>query len=106
MFRLIEPNLSTAGKLHLRDGAPSLLLNWRTLDAFISEGGHLGFEVIAHEVEFMGAVFARWMDRGLSWRQREDQPAMSGIYVFEAEEIAEERTVCLRIFAVENNVSS
>jgi hypothetical protein len=40
------------------------------------------------------------MDRGLSWWQCEDQPAMSGIYVFEAEKIAKERTVCLRIFAV------
>src|SRR4051794_2470159 len=106
MFRLIQAHLASAGKLHLRDRAPSLFLNRRTLDPLLYERSHLCFQIVAHEVKFMCAVIARWMDCGLSRRQCEDKPAMTGIDVFKAEDIAEEGAVRLRIFAIENDVSS
>ena len=53
MFWLIEANLASTGKFDLGDGTPSLLLNGRALDASVCEGGHLGFQIVAHEIELV-----------------------------------------------------
>jgi hypothetical protein len=53
MFRLIKADLASAGKLHLRDGTPSWFLNFRALNALLFEGSHFGFQIVAHEIEFV-----------------------------------------------------
>src|SRR5271168_4514142 len=91
MLRLIEADLASAGKPHLRYGAPSLLLNCGALNALLREGGHLGLQIVAHEIEFLGnTIFIGRVERGLCRWQGEDQPAMTRIHGPEPEHITEE----------------
>jgi hypothetical protein len=56
MFRLIEADATSTGKTHLRNGTPAFFLNCRALYAPTREGGHLGFQIVAHEIEFVDAA--------------------------------------------------
>src|SRR6202051_411359 len=105
MFRLIEADLASTGKLHLCYGAPSCFLNGGALNVLLCEGGHLGFQVIAHEIEFVGnTTFAGRVECGFRGRQGKDQPALARIDGLEAENVAEECAVCFGVFAVEDYV--
>jgi hypothetical protein len=53
---LIETNIASAGKPHLGNGTPSCVLNFRELNALTRERSHLGFQIVAHEIEFVGAL--------------------------------------------------
>ena len=53
MFWLIEAEFASTGKFDFGDRTPSLLLNAGALDAFVCEGSHLGFQIVAHEVELV-----------------------------------------------------
>ena len=79
MLRLIKADLSPTGKPHLGNGAPSWFLNFRALNALLCEGSHFGFQIFAHEIEFVGTLIGR-VDCGFSRRQGEDQPAMTRIH--------------------------
>ena len=108
MFRLIEADLASAGKLHLCNGTPSCFLNGGALNVLLCEGGHLGFQVVAHEIEFVGTttIFAGRVECGLCGRQGEDQPAVTCIDGLEPEDVAEEGAVRIGVFAVEDYVSA
>ena len=80
MFWLIEAELASTGKFDFGDGTPSLLLNGRALDTFVCDGGHLGFQIVAHEVEFVISALIGGVDCGFGWRQCEDQPSMTSVY--------------------------
>ena len=97
MLRLIKADLASTGKPHLRNGTPSWFLNFRALNALPCEGSHFGFQVVAHEIEFVGATLIGRMDCGFSRRQGEDQPTMTRIYGFETEDIAEKCAVRLGV---------
>ena len=56
MLGLIKTNLASAGKPNLTDRAPSCFLNVRALNALLREKGHLGLQIVAHEIEFVGAI--------------------------------------------------
>ena len=69
MFRLIKADLAPTGEPHLRNGTPSCFLNCGELNALFREGGYFGFQVVAHEIEFVGITsivgrvecgFRRW----------------------------------------------
>jgi len=104
MLRLVKADLATTGKSHLRNGTPSRFLNLRALNVFLCERSHLGFQVVAHEIELLGANLAGWVYCGFSGRQGEDQPAMTGINGFETEDIPEKCAIRLGVFTVENYV--
>jgi hypothetical protein len=71
------------------------------------EGGHFGFQVVAHEIEFVdNTIFVGWVECGFCRRQREDQPAMTRIDGPESEDVAEECAVRLGVFAVEDYMSA
>src|SRR6267154_3271706 len=106
MLGLIKADLSSAGKPHLRDRTPSLFLNVRTLNALRCEESHFYFQIVAHEIEFVSDILVRWMDCSFSWRQSEDQPAVTRIHAFETEDIAEKCTVQFGILAVDNYMSA
>jgi hypothetical protein len=107
MLGLIQPDLATAGEPYLRDGAPSCLMHFGAYSVLLRQGGHLGPEIVAHEVEFMGAtIVIRRVECGLCWWEGEDQPTMTGIDGLKAEDIAEERSVRLGVFAVDDCVSA
>src|SRR5262249_16486778 len=69
-------------------------------------------QVVAHEIEaglekrLPGRLAVRGMDRELRGRQAEDQPAMADIDRGEAQDVAEEGAVRLRIRAVEEDVGT
>jgi hypothetical protein len=106
MLRLIKADLASTGKLHLRNGTPSCFLSFRALNALLGEGRHFGFQVVAHEIEVLGANLIGWVYCGFSGRQGEDQPAMTRIDGFETEDIAEKCAVRLGVLTVDDYVSA
>jgi hypothetical protein len=54
MLWLIEANIATTGKPHLRNRTRLCVLNFRALDTLLREPSHLSFQVVANEVEFVG----------------------------------------------------
>src|SRR5437899_9482508 len=106
MLRLIKADLASTRKPHLRNGTPSLFLNFRARSALLGEGSHFGFQIVAHEIEFVDATLIGWVDCGFSRRQGEDQPAVTRIHGFETEDIAEKCAVRLGVLTVDNYVSA
>src|ERR1700733_9542696 len=106
MFRLIQADFAATGERHLRDGAPTRFLQRRKFDALLGERVYLSFQIVTHEIKLLGRALIRWMNGGFSRREREDQPAMTGINGFETENITEKCAVRLGIFAVKNYVSA
>src|SRR5882762_2877079 len=106
MLRLIQVDVATTGKAHLRNGTPSLVLNFRALDILLRQGSHFGFQIVAHQIEFVDTVLLARVERGFCRRQRKDQPAMPRIHGLEAQDVAEKCAVRLSVFAVDNDVSA
>src|SRR5271170_6944237 len=107
MLRLIEADVASTGKTHLRNRTPAFFLNCRALHALTREGRYLSLQIVAHEIEFVGATIAIGrVECGLCRREGEDQPAVTGIDRPKAEDIAEECPVRLGVFAVGNYVSA
>src|SRR5260370_7438327 len=77
MFRLIEADLASTGKPHLRNGTPSFFLNFRALNVLLREGSHFGFQIVAHEIEFVDTILIGRVECAFCRRQGKDQPAMT-----------------------------
>jgi len=105
MLRLIQADLAPAGKSHLGNGAPSLFLNFRALNALLCEESHFCVQIFAHEKEFVGTLIGR-VDCGFSRWQGEDQPAVTRIHVLEIEDIAEKCAIRFGVFTVDDYVSA
>src|SRR5271156_3707026 len=106
MLRLIQADLAATGKPHFRDGTPSRFLTFSELYALLRERSHFGFQIVAHEIKFVGAARVGRVDGGFRRRQSEDQPAMTRIHGFETEDFAEKRAVRFGVFAVNNYVGA
>src|ERR1700730_14223 len=102
MLWLIEAEVASAGETDLRNGTPSLFLNFRALDALLREGSYLGFQIVAHEIEFVDTIPVGRVECGFCRRQSEDQPAMTCIHGFEPQDVAEKCAVRLGVFTVNN----
>ena len=105
MLRLVEPNPAPAWQADPRDAAPSLLAKGP------GEGNTfplqlLGrrLDVVAQEVELVIVRLLGGMQRKLTRRKREDEPAAARIDGVQSEDVAKERTVGLGIAAVDQNV--
>jgi len=105
MLRLIQADIAASGKPYLRDGTPSRFLDFRAFDALLCEGSYFGFQIVAHEIEFVGAASIGRVDCGFCRRQGEDQPTMARIHGFETEHVAEKRAVRLGVLTVDDYVS-
>ena len=88
MLRLIKADLASTRKPHLGNGTPSCFLSFRALNALLGEGRYFGFQVIAHEIDFLGATLIGRVDCGFCLRQCEDQPAVTRIHRCELENVA------------------
>jgi hypothetical protein len=100
MFRLIKADLAATGKLHLRGGSPPCFLNCGAFNVLLREGGHFGFQVVAHEIEFVAStIFVGRVECGFRRRQGEDEPAMARIHGFKPEDIAKE---CAELLAIKS----
>jgi hypothetical protein len=106
MFRLIEVDFASAGKAHLGDETPLRFLNFTAFHVLLRQRGHFGFQVIAHEVKLVKIVIIRGMECRFCRRQGKNQPAVTGVYGFETEDIAEKYAVRFGVFAVDNHVRS
>src|SRR6267142_5056001 len=106
MLRLIQVDVATTRKAHLRNGTPSLILNFRALDILLRQGSHFGFQIVAHQIEFMDTVLLARLERGFRRRQRKDQPSMHRIHGLEAQDFAEKYAVRLGVFTVDNYMSA
>jgi hypothetical protein len=107
MLRLIEADLASTGQLHLGNGSPSCFLNGRTVNVLFRQGRHFGFQVVAHEIEFVvNAIFGGGVKCGFCRRQSKDQPTMTRINGLKPEDVAEECAVSLGVFAVDDDVSA
>jgi hypothetical protein len=104
MFRLVEADLASAGKLDSDDRTPSLFLHRRTLYSFFRECRDLCIEIVTHEIKFVPVVRFRGMNGDLCGRQREDQPAMAGVHGGEPEGVAQEGAVGRCVGAAYDNV--
>ena len=89
MLWLVQANRTTTGKPDLSNRTPSGFLNFGALNILLGKGSHLGFQVVANEIEFVGAMLIRLMECRFSWRQGKNQPAMTRIHRFEPENVAE-----------------
>jgi hypothetical protein len=98
MLRLVEADSTAAGQADLGDGSPTLFLNIRTRHAFFFERGHLGLEIVTHEIKFVPIIFFGGMECGLRGRQSKNQPSVPGINRSESENVAKEGTISLGIF--------
>src|ERR1700687_4344552 len=85
MLRVIEGDSACTGELHLQDGTPRSFPNLRDLDVLVREGSHLGFQVVAHQIELVDTILIGRMERGFCRRQGENQPASARIPGFESE---------------------
>jgi hypothetical protein len=106
MLRLVEADFTSPGKTDLRDRPPSGFLHVRHSDTLRSERDDLGLQVVTHQEEFVPLSAFGGMDGHFCRRQRKDQPSVAGIHGGESEDLAAEGAIGLRIFAVENHVST
>ncbi len=107
MSRFVETNLGAARDPDATYDAPALV-TWRLRD-FDALGGELSesrVEVSAHQVQLLGRWSIARMCGELSRRQREDQPATSGVGEHVAELVAEESPDLLGVRGIEDGVDS
>ena len=90
MLWLIKTDLAPARKPHLRNGTPACLLYFRALNAFLRKRGHLGFQIVAHKIEFVSSLLGG-VERDFGGRESEYQPAMTCVDGFESQDFAELR---------------
>src|SRR6266446_1291460 len=103
---LVKADRDCTWKRNLCNGTPSYFLNYRTNHVLHREGSHFGFQVVAHEVEFVDAILIGRVECGFCWWQGEDQPAMTRIHGPKPENLAEKCTVRLGVFAVDNHMGT
>src|SRR5208337_4953057 len=106
MLRLIKADHASAGKPNPRNGTPRRFLNFRALNALLHQGSHFGFQIVAHEIEFVDTILIGRVECSFCRRQGEDQPAVTRINGFEAEDVAEKCAVRLGVLTVDNYVSA
>jgi hypothetical protein len=112
MFRLIQSNFAAARKPDGGDYTPPLLVNFRAHNFLSLEPFDGCRQIVAHEVElrvekFIPARFCIGRMHGeLGWRQCEYQPSVAGIHRTEREDVGKERSIRIRVFAVEENVGA
>jgi hypothetical protein len=63
-------------------------------------------QVLAHEIEFVLAMVIGRVEGGFCRREREDQPAVAGVYGVEAEDVAKKCAVCIGVLAVDDYVGA
>src|SRR5215471_4858958 len=106
MLRLVKADLTSAWKREFTNRTPSGFLYIRTVDALLSEGGHLGPQVFAHEIQFVCVVLIRRMERGFRRRQCEDQPAAARVHGGKSKDVSEKGAISLRVLAVDDDMSA
>src|SRR2546429_3528931 len=106
MLRLVEPALPASRQEDRRQTTPALLFHRTTLHFLSLQRFHRRLQVVAHEVELVQIVLLRGMKCSFRSRQRENEPAVTGIHSGKFENIAKESAVAFRILAVNDSLLS
>lgn len=106
VLRLVDADFTAARQREARDGAPTLFVDRRALDALRRHRLNERVDVIAHQVQLVRAVAVGRVYGDLSRWQGEDQPAVSGVGEWIAQNITKERAIGLCVFAVDDDVSA
>jgi hypothetical protein len=83
-----------------------LIPRFSTAHTTIGHARDEGLHIVDHEIDFVFTAILGWMDRDLGRGQREDQPAVSHIDMWQAEHIAKEGTISIGVRAVNYHVRS
>jgi hypothetical protein len=106
MLGLIKSNLPATGENDRCQTAPTLFFDCTAVHFLLLQPLHGGFQVVTQEVQLVRVIYVGGMKRNLGWRQREDEPAMAGVYRRKFENITKESAVAFRILAVNDDVGT
>src|SRR5215467_11137677 len=104
MLWLVEPDLPASGERDSGQRPPALLGHRTTLYFLPFQRFHRRLQVVADEEQFVQVVLVGGMKGGFGGRQREDEPAMTGVNGRKLENVPEERTVGIGILAVDDDM--
>jgi hypothetical protein len=97
---------SAAGQRQLRKHAPSVVLGVGTGNVATPHVGYESLGIVHHQVELVITVRIRGMNGDFRWRKAKDEPTVADIYMSEFQHVPQERTVGLRIGAVNDRMSA
>src|SRR5208283_1090128 len=103
---LVEAQLAAAGQLDPGEDAPALILRLRARDAFGSQLLDLCLNVVANEVELMGAILIGVVKAGFQRRQGEEEPVVAGVHVGKLQNVAEEVAIGDPILGKNDNMGA
>src|SRR5258708_18103199 len=106
MLRLVKANVTSAGKTDLCDRTPSRFFHVCHADTLLSECDDLGFQIVTHEKEFVPLERLGGMNGHFRRRQREDQPAVTGVHRGKSEDVPAEGTISRSILAVDDDMGT
>src|ERR1700722_12307401 len=106
MLGLIQADVAAARQAHLGDRTPALLMHFGALHVFFGQPRNFGLQVVAEEIQLVGAVLIGGMEGGFGGRQSKNEPAAAGIDGREPQHVAKKRAIGFGILAVENDVSA
>ena len=107
MSRLVDAEIATSGQSD-RGKSTEARIGWRRHE-FDPVGGEFGdgrVDVVAHQIQLVPAGTLGRMYAHLRWRHGEDQPAMAGINVGEAELVPQECPVGFGVCALDQRVQT
>src|SRR6266567_8680524 len=104
MARLVHAELAAARQPHHGQQTPASVVDGRARDPARHHLAHEGPDVVAQEIELVGAVHVRPVDRDLGRRQPEDEPAVPDVDVGQTEDLAQELAVRVGFLAVDDDV--
>src|SRR5262249_15325990 len=104
MSWLVQADFPATGKSECGEEAPTLVRDPAANGAFGVQRARHRLDVVAHQVDLMTAVLGGRVHRDLGRRQREDEPALSGIDVGESEDVAQEGAIRFGILAVDDRM--
>ncbi len=87
---LIDTERAAAGQRQLGQHTPTDAAGRSTRQALLRHRADEGIEVVHRQVELVNAVLVSGVDGHLRRRQRKYQPAVPGVHVRQAEDVAEE----------------
>ena len=100
-----RPRACPARECDLRESPPALFVQRPRLDTFARHLGDEGVHVLAHQVELVRARVGR-VKRQLRGREREDEPAVTGVGKRIREDVPKERTIRIGVLAEEDDVGT
>lgn len=104
MLGLIDAELTAARQGQAGDRAPALFVDGGAGHVLSFQVGDQGVDVVAHQEELVFLVLVGRVHGDFGWRQREDQPPMTGVDLRILQHVAQECAVGLGILAVDDDV--